>query len=190
MRVKIIDEYNRIPTRTQSALLTVMGDGYAELLDHIYECPESAWYLTANDDQGGGTYQVIEALRDRIDVIVQALAFNPRFLGDLLSRIEDDLRPEEVVPRADHLHRGRDRSPAGRDPRGCVPDRCAAPHRVFRQPVRVLRGRRRAVRVQDQGHRPAGRHRLGARSPPRRRAATASRTSAARRATGSPCATS
>ena len=25
MRVKIIDEYNRIPTRTQSALLTVMG---------------------------------------------------------------------------------------------------------------------------------------------------------------------
>ncbi|MFO1448992.1 MAG: hypothetical protein U1F61_12635 [Opitutaceae bacterium] len=98
LRVKIIDEYNRIPTRTQSALLTVMGDGYAELLDHIFECPESAWYLTANDDQGGGTYQVIEALRDRIDVIVQALAFNPRFLGDLLARIEDDLRPEEVVP--------------------------------------------------------------------------------------------
>ena len=100
LRVKIIDEYNRIPTRTQSALLTVMGDGYAELLDHIFECPESAWYLTANDDQGGGTYQVIEALRDRIDVIVQALAFNPRFLGDLLARIEDDVRPEEAVPRA------------------------------------------------------------------------------------------
>jgi len=29
-RVKIIDEYNRIPTRTQSALLTVMGDNYAK----------------------------------------------------------------------------------------------------------------------------------------------------------------
>lgn len=98
MRVKIIDEYNRIPTRTQSTLLTVMGDGYAELLDQVFECPESAWYLTANDDQGGGTYQVIEALRDRIDVIVQALAFNPRFLGELLTRIEDNLRPEEVVP--------------------------------------------------------------------------------------------
>jgi len=39
---------------------------YAEVLNHIFECPESAWYLTANDDQGGGTYQVIEALRDRI----------------------------------------------------------------------------------------------------------------------------
>ena len=99
MRVKIIDEYNRIPTRTQSALLTVMGDNYAEILNHICECPEAAWFLTANDDQGGGTYQVIEALRDRIDVVVQALAFNPRFLNDLLARIEENVRPEEVVPR-------------------------------------------------------------------------------------------
>ncbi|KQZ79199.1 ATPase [Rhodanobacter sp. Root561] len=98
MRVKIIDEYNRIPTRTQSALLTVMGDNYAEMLNHVYECPESAWYLTANDDQGGGTYQVIEALRDRIDVIVQALSFNPRFLDELLLRIESGVRPEEMVP--------------------------------------------------------------------------------------------
>lgn len=99
MRVKIIDEYNRIPTRTQSALLTVMADNYAEVLNHIHECPESAWYLTANDDQGGGTYQVVEALRDRIDVVVQALAFNPRFLNDLLVRIEENLRPEELMPR-------------------------------------------------------------------------------------------
>lgn len=99
MRVKIVDEYNRIPTRTQSALLTVMGDNYAEVLNHVFECPESAWYLTANDDQGGGTYQVIEALRDRIDVVVEALAFNSRFLGDLLARIEENIRPEQVVPK-------------------------------------------------------------------------------------------
>lgn len=99
MRVKIVDEYNRIPTRTQSALLTVMGDNYAEVLNQVFECPESAWYLTANDEQGGGTYEVIEALRDRIDVIVQALAFNPRFLDELLVRIEEDVRPEEMVPR-------------------------------------------------------------------------------------------
>ncbi len=98
MRVKIIDEYNRIPTRTQSALLTVMADNYAEILDHIYECPEAAWYLTANDDAGGGTYQVIEALRDRIDIVVVALHFNTRFLRDLLVRIEENIRPEEVVP--------------------------------------------------------------------------------------------
>ncbi len=99
MPVKIIDEYNRIPTRTQSALLTVMGDGYAEILDHIYECPPAAWFLTANDDRGGGTYQVIEALRDRVDITVQALSFNPRFLGDLLGRIESDIRPEDIVPK-------------------------------------------------------------------------------------------
>ena len=98
MRVKIIDEYNRIPTRTQSALLTVMADNYAEMLDQVYECPEAAWYLTANDDAGGGTYQVIEALRDRIDIVVKALHFNTRFLGELLARIEEDIKPEEVVP--------------------------------------------------------------------------------------------
>lgn len=98
MRVKIIDEYNRIPTRTQSALLTVMADNYAEILDHVYECPEAAWYLTANDDAGGGTYQVIEALRDRIDIVVKALHFNTRFLKDLLARIEAGIKPEEIIP--------------------------------------------------------------------------------------------
>ena len=98
MRVKIIDEYNRIPTRTQSALLTVMGDNYAEMLDHVYECPDAAWYLTANDDAGGGTYQVIEALQDRIDVVVKAPHFLPRFLGNLLGRIESGVVPEASVP--------------------------------------------------------------------------------------------
>jgi len=98
MRVKIIDEYNRIPTRTQSALLTVMADNYAEMYDHIFECPEASWYLTANDEAGGGTYQVIEALRDRIDVVVGAFHFNTRFLNDLLLRIEAGIRPEEIVP--------------------------------------------------------------------------------------------
>ena len=98
MRVKIIDEYNRIPTRTQSALLTVMGDNYAEIMDQIYECPEAAWYLTANDEAGGGTYQVIEALRDRIDVVVRALHFNTRFIKDLLTRIEAGIKPEEMIP--------------------------------------------------------------------------------------------
>ncbi|HEY9842969.1 MAG: AAA family ATPase [Candidatus Sericytochromatia bacterium] len=98
MRVKIIDEYNRIPTRTQSALLTVMGDNYAEIFDQIYECPEAAWYLTANADSAGGTYQVIEALRDRIDIVVKTLHFSSRFLGELMVRIENEIKPEEVVP--------------------------------------------------------------------------------------------
>jgi MoxR-like ATPase len=113
MRVRIVDEYNRIPTRTQSALLTLMADGYAEMLDQVLETPDAAWYLTANDDGGGGTYPVIEALLDRIDVVVPALGFNPRFLGSLLDRVEAGYRPEDIVPEqlvltpeeADRLHR-------------------------------------------------------------------------------------
>ncbi|TGM42455.1 ATPase [Leptospira biflexa] len=99
MQVKIIDEYNRIPTRTQSALLTIMGDNYAEIYDQIFECPEAAWYLTANDDAGGGTYQVIEALRDRIDVVVKAPHFNTRFIKDLIQRVEEGYKPESLVPK-------------------------------------------------------------------------------------------
>ncbi len=99
MKVKIIDEYNRIPTRTQSALLTVLADNYAEIMDQIYECPEAAWYLTANDDAGGGTYQVIEALKDRIDVVIRALHFNTRFVEDLQRRIETGYKPEKNIPR-------------------------------------------------------------------------------------------
>jgi MoxR-like ATPase len=98
MRVKIVDEYNRIPTRTQSALLTVLADGYVEVYDQVYETGDAAWYLTANDDAGGGTYQVVDALRDRIDVVVHALPFNNRFLGDLVARAERRVRPEENVP--------------------------------------------------------------------------------------------
>ena len=98
MRVKIVDEYNRIPTRTQAALLTLLADGYVEVFDQVYETGDSAWYLTANDDAGGGTYQVVDALKDRIDVVVQALPFNNRFLGRLVARAEQRVRPEESVP--------------------------------------------------------------------------------------------
>ncbi|RAW00361.1 AAA family ATPase [Pseudochryseolinea flava] len=98
MRVKIIDEYNRIPTRTQSALLTVLADNYAEIFDQIYECPPSSWYLTANDDAGGGTYQIIEALKDRIDIVIRAFHFNTRFIEDLQKRIELNFKPESMIP--------------------------------------------------------------------------------------------
>lgn len=98
MRVKIVDEYNRIPTKTQSALLTVLADGYVEVFDQILETGHAAWYLTANDDAGGGTFQVVDALRDRIDVVVKALPFNTRFLGELVTRAERGVRPEDAVP--------------------------------------------------------------------------------------------
>lgn len=97
-RVKIIDEYNRIPTKTQSALLSLMAEGYAELYEQTLQAGPSAWYLTANDDQGGGTFPVIEALRDRIDVIVRCTPFHAQHLSVLAERITSSHSAEEFVP--------------------------------------------------------------------------------------------
>ncbi len=97
-RVKIIDEYNRIPTKTQSALLSLLAEGYAEMFDQYVYAGRSSWFLTANDDAGGGTFQVIDALKDRIDVVVRAVPFNTGFLQTLLDRLEADRSPEEMIP--------------------------------------------------------------------------------------------
>ncbi len=100
--VKIIDEYNRIPTKTQSALLTMIAEGYVESHDQMWRTnPESgveSWFFTANDDAGGGTFPVIQALKDRMDVTVQAAGFNSRFFDELVTRVEAGEKPEEHVP--------------------------------------------------------------------------------------------
>ena len=57
-----------------------------------------SWYFTANDDAGGGTFPVIQALRDRMDVTVSALGFNHRFLDELVARVEAGERPEDHLP--------------------------------------------------------------------------------------------
>jgi MoxR-like ATPase len=98
LRVKIIDEYNRIPTKTQSALLSLMAEGYAEMFEQVVEAGRSAWYLTANDELGGGTFPVIEALKDRIDVVVRCAPFHSRFLSVLAQRISNDTTPQQHVP--------------------------------------------------------------------------------------------
>lgn len=98
MRVKIIDEYNRIPTKTQSALLSLMAEGYAEMFEQVVSSGRSAWFLTANDDLGGGTFPVIEALRDRIDMTVRCTPFHPQFLDELVHRVESAHDAEEYVP--------------------------------------------------------------------------------------------
>jgi MoxR-like ATPase len=96
--VKIVDEYNRIPTKTQSALLSLMAEGYAEMFEQVVECGRSAWFLTANDDQGGGTFPVIEALKDRIDVVVRSLPFNSHHLDALEKRVADGTVAGSYVP--------------------------------------------------------------------------------------------
>jgi MoxR-like ATPase len=97
-RVKIIDEYNRIPTKTQSALLSLLAEGYAEMYDQYVYTGRSSWFLTANGDAGGGTFDVIDALQDRLDVVVRAVPFNSHFVATLLERIESDTRPESLIP--------------------------------------------------------------------------------------------
>jgi len=97
-RVKIIDEYNRIPTKTQSALLSLMAEGYAEQYEQTVHSGTSSWYLTANDDQGGGTFPVIEALRDRIDAVVRCPPLHPGLIDTLAERVAGASTPEEFVP--------------------------------------------------------------------------------------------
>lgn len=98
-RVKIVDEYNRIPTKTQSALLSLMSEGYAESFEQTIEAGPSSWFLTANDELGGGTFQVIEALRDRIDIVVRAPVFHEAQVARLAERARGQPGPEERVPK-------------------------------------------------------------------------------------------
>ncbi len=99
LRVKVIDEYNRIPTKTQSALLSLMAEGYAEMFEQTVEVGRSSWYLTANDDLGGGTFEVIEALRDRIDVVVRCTPYSGRMLDTLAARVSESRAVDEALPR-------------------------------------------------------------------------------------------
>lgn len=97
-RVKIVDEFNRLPTKTQSALLSLIAEGCAEQYEQVVETGPSAWYLTANDDLGGGTFQVIDALLDRIDVVVRAVPFAPDNTMHLAARVASGVLPEERLP--------------------------------------------------------------------------------------------
>ena len=98
LRVKIIDEYNRIPTKTQSCLLSLMAEGYAEMYEQTIKAGTSAWFLTANDDLGGGTFPVITALKDRIDVVVRTTPFHAEYLDRLAERVASARSPEQLIP--------------------------------------------------------------------------------------------
>lgn len=108
-RVKVVDEYNRIPTKTQSALLSLMAEGCAEMFEQVIEVGPSSWYLTANDDLGGGTFEVIEALRDRIDATVRCPPYSGRLLDALAARVGDasgvEPPPRDIVFTALELDR-------------------------------------------------------------------------------------
>jgi MoxR-like ATPase len=75
-----------------------MAEGYAEMYEQVIDAGTSAWYLTANDDLGGGTFPVIDALKDRIDLVVRCTPFHSQHLAVLAERIASARSAEEFVP--------------------------------------------------------------------------------------------
>ncbi|MGQ9532150.1 MAG: hypothetical protein ACUVTQ_05005 [Desulfotomaculales bacterium] len=93
--VKIIDELNRIPSKTQAAILSMVADSYAEVFDVLLPYTPGPYYFTANAVDPG-TYTIIPPLLDRIDVAVKALSFNAEAL-DLLPSGEEPVRAEGLA---------------------------------------------------------------------------------------------
>ncbi len=75
-----------------------MAEGYAEMYEQVKSTGTSAWFLTANDDLGGGTFPVIDALKDRIDLVVRCTPFHSQHLAVLAERIASARSAEEFVP--------------------------------------------------------------------------------------------
>ncbi|MEK6558014.1 MAG: MoxR family ATPase [Candidatus Margulisiibacteriota bacterium] len=72
----IIDEINRIPTKTQSAILNVLAEKYVELFGEVMDVGDRSVFATMNDKNGGGTYELIDALKDRFDAAIMAFPRN------------------------------------------------------------------------------------------------------------------
>lgn len=82
-KVRVIDEYNRMNPKVQAALLTLLADKYAHFRGQTLRVDDGVWYVTANDAAGGGTYPVVEALKDRIDASIPSSRFSSQHLRDL-----------------------------------------------------------------------------------------------------------
>ncbi len=94
-------DYRRVhpdPDQVMVRALVAYGRGYAEMYEQVVHCGPSAWFLTANDDGGGGTFPVIEALTDRIDVVVRGTPFHASDSTRLVDLVVAARSPEESVP--------------------------------------------------------------------------------------------
>lgn len=93
--VKIIDELNRIPSKTQAAILSMVADNYAEVFNVLLPYRPGPYYFTANAVDPG-TYTVIPPLLDRIDAAVKATSFNAEVV-DLLPAAEAEVAAGELA---------------------------------------------------------------------------------------------
>ena len=162
MRVKIIDEYNRIPTRTQSALLTRDGRQLRRDARPDLRVPRGRLVPDRQRRRGrrhlpGDRGAARPHRRRRQGAGVQHRASS----ASCSTRIEEGIRPEEVVPaqivfteaEMDRLHDEICAVDAAR--RRCGGGSSSSPASSSSS------SRRRAVRVQDQGHGAARRRRPG-----------------------------
>ncbi len=156
MRVKIVDEYNRIPTRTPERAAhrhgrQLRGNPRPDLrVPRHRVVPHRQRRPGRRDVPGHRGVARPHRARGRAGVGVQPALSSTT----LLARIEEGLRPEDAVPRQ-IIFSEDDRSTRMQDEIRAVELPAPVRRRLefFRQPVRVLRGGGRAVRVQDEGHR-------------------------------------
>ncbi|HAR64250.1 MAG TPA: hypothetical protein DCS13_12360 [Candidatus Margulisbacteria bacterium] len=99
----IIDEINRIPTKTQSAILNLLAEKYVELFGQVMDVNDRAIFATMNDKNGGGTYDLIDALRDRFNIAVMAYPRNYTYTG-ITTPDNTSKFPEEYIFKADELN--------------------------------------------------------------------------------------
>lgn len=92
--IKIIDELNRIPSKTQAAILSMVADNYAEVFNVLLPYLPGPYYFTANAVDPG-TYTVIPPLLDRIDASVKAASFNAEIV-ELLPSAEMEVETKEL----------------------------------------------------------------------------------------------
>ena len=98
----IIDEINRIPTKTQSAILSLLAEKYVELFGEVMDVKDRAVFATMNDKNGGGTYELIHALLDRFEISVMAYPRNYIYTG-ITTPDNTAQFPEESIFKADEL---------------------------------------------------------------------------------------
>ncbi len=79
-------------------LLSLMAEGYAEMYEQVVHCGPSAWFLTANDDGGGGTFPVIERSRIASTWLSEGPRSTPRDSTRPVDRVVAARSPEESVP--------------------------------------------------------------------------------------------
>ena len=94
----IVDELNRIPPRTQSALLEAMAEGCVTVGGITRDVPKEFWLVATMNPENLGTFGLDQALADRFGCVVDIAPLEAHHEEQLLwSRYaEDDVKAPDV----------------------------------------------------------------------------------------------